>query len=64
MGHVYPWATLEKVMYEMTADEVCLYLEQCPKEMLEGVIVADPNRPDPNALNKLRLGKVVKRASK
>jgi hypothetical protein len=63
MGHMYPWATLEKVMYGMTADEVCLYLEQCPKEMLSGVIETDPDRPDPDALKKLQLGKVVKSAS-
>jgi hypothetical protein len=61
MGHWYPWATREYMLYKMSAPQVFLYHRMIPMEgrLKQKKGFGGGEKPDLNALRKLTKGKKV-----
>jgi hypothetical protein len=61
MGHWYPWATREYILYKMSAPQVFLYRRMMPLEgrLKQKTGSGGGEKPDLHALRKLTKGKKV-----
>ncbi len=58
MGHWYPWATPEYLLWGLSWTQLQAYLFQLPAAACKSVFTRDPRAPDLEAIRKLRMGKV------
>jgi len=61
MGHWYPWATKDFILWELSWKQVEMYLYRMPKELWKTVFVGNPDKPDLEAIRKMRMGKIIRR---
>ena len=63
MGHWYPWATREYIMKKMSYQQLLLYYRLIPSSGRVTIIALD-DKPDLEGINKLKLGKIIRRLNK
>lgn len=56
MGQAYAWATYEKVVYQMTWNEVLFYAENLPVELKAGIVIPPEEIGGSHNLGKLKMG--------
>jgi len=59
MGHWYPWATREYIMKKMSYQQFMLYYRMIPES--GRLTLNEPDKPDLKEMNKLKLGKIIRR---